>query len=140
MKKFSKLIRSKEDWKALDEIVVGALGKYGEFLVIMSRAQRSLDQNALLHRIIDQATDFYNEAGWPCDKEGVKKLLKEKFGLWDKVHRPDGLIERELRSTASYDIEEMRAFIEKIIFFFEKDYGLEFDPEVKAFINKEEVK
>lgn len=141
MKKYTTIIKTYEEWKNLESVVIKALEKYNEFQVTLQRAQRTKDQNSYLHVVIEAILKYYlDEQGINCDKDGVKVELKETFGLHQLVHLPNGEVKRVLRSTATYDIEEMRSFIERIVMFYEQNFSLDFTPEVRDFINNKETK
>lgn len=99
--------------------IAGALakaeGKWVKIALSMRRRRRTLNQNSFFHGpFLDAATWMFNESGNTLDREEVKSMLKEMFGLKVRVKMPDGLERIIPKSTKEYTTIEIEDLMQKI--------------------------
>ena len=99
----------------LARIIPTYAGKEMVLTLEPAKKRRSLSQNSFFHGpFLDALTDMFLEAGNDIDRDTVKDIAKEKFGLRVSVTMPDGVIESKPKSTREYTTTEIEEFMEKI--------------------------
>lgn len=104
--------------KQLQEALVNLAGTKARIRI--EPAKRTLNQNAYLHAIFSNVSDFMYEAGVrdhqgeKINAEAWKIYFKRKHGLKKTVELPDGEVEEVEVSTAAYNRQQLNNFVELI--------------------------
>ncbi len=88
-----------------------------EITIRKPRTKRSNEQNAFLHVICRLLKDGLNELGNNYNEVTVKSIVKYKFLLVTEVNQNTGETFERIKDTSELSVEEMKVFIEQIIYF-----------------------
>lgn len=96
-------------------------------IVTEPKAQRTVDQNKGLHKLIRDLAEQAYVGGQQFSMTVWKEYIRDRFIGNERVSLPDGREHVLHRSTADLTVEEMTALIERVMRYAAEELGLELE-------------